>query len=261
MCTVVILRRPGHSWPVIIAANRDEMLARAWEAPARHWPDRVDVIAGRDTLAGGSWLGINDHGLAAAILNRPGSLGPADDKRSRGELVLDALDHAEAGDAAAALAEIDPAAYRTFNLLIADPLAAFWVRHDGERPPAAIPVPDGLSMITAHDLNDPTCPRIGRHRPRFAAAPAPDLDNRDIFAWEALLADTAATGSGEGPESAMRIETDWGFGTVNASIIGLPAPETGAGPRFLFADGPPGERPFEPVSTAPGQSPAPSPTD
>ena len=246
MCTVVILRRPGHAWPVVIAANRDEMRERTWAAPARHWPDRPDVIAGLDTLAGGSWLGVNDHGVAAAILNRPGSLGPAEGKRSRGELVLDALDHADAGAAAAALAEINPGAYRTFNLLIADPEAAFWVRHDGERPPQALPVPDGLSMITAHDLNDPACTRINRHRPRFAAAPAPDFADADIFAWEALLADAgppASTGTQdtrglERAERAMRIETDWGFGTVNASIIGLPAPETPvSGPVFLFAAG------------------------
>ena len=28
MCTVVVLRRPGHDWPLILAANRDEMAER-----------------------------------------------------------------------------------------------------------------------------------------------------------------------------------------------------------------------------------------
>ena len=93
MCTLVILYRPDHDWPVLIAANRDEMLDRAWSAPARHWPDRPEVVAGRDKLAGGSWLGVNDHGVAAGILNRLGSLGPDANKRTRGELVLEALDH------------------------------------------------------------------------------------------------------------------------------------------------------------------------
>src|SRR3546814_5219481 len=99
MCTVVILRRPGEAWPLIVAANRDELLDRTWREPARHWPDRPEVVAGLDELAGGSWLGLNDHGIVAAILNRRHSLGPAPDKRSRGELVLDALDHADAADA------------------------------------------------------------------------------------------------------------------------------------------------------------------
>ena len=86
---MVILRRPGHRWPVLIGANRDEMIDRPWQPPGRHWPDRPDVVAGLDSLAGGSWLGINDWGVAAAVLNRHGSLGPASERRSRGELVLE----------------------------------------------------------------------------------------------------------------------------------------------------------------------------
>ena len=72
--------------------------------PGRHWPDRPQVRGGLDSLAGGTWLGVNDDGLVAAVLNRRGTLGPEPGKRSRGELVLEALDHAEAYDAAEALA-------------------------------------------------------------------------------------------------------------------------------------------------------------
>ena len=94
MCTLVILRRPEAHWPLIVAANRDELADRPWKGPERHWPDRPDVTAGKDLTAGGSWFGVNDDGLFAAILNRPGTLGPKEGKRSRGELVLEALDHA-----------------------------------------------------------------------------------------------------------------------------------------------------------------------
>src|SRR5262245_38219118 len=107
LCTVVILRRPDHDWPLILGANRDEMRDRAWLPPARHWPDRPEVRAGRDEEAGGTWLGINDHGVVAAILNRPGTLGRAPFTRSRGELALEALDHADAADAVGALEDLD----------------------------------------------------------------------------------------------------------------------------------------------------------
>ena len=40
---------------------------RPWKAPARHWPDRPNVVAGLDELAGGSWLGMNDEGVVAAV--------------------------------------------------------------------------------------------------------------------------------------------------------------------------------------------------
>ena len=76
MCSVVIDYRPDADWPVILAANRDEMLDRPWDPPGRHWPDRPNVVAGRDRLAGGSWLGLNDEGVVAGILNRVDSLGP-----------------------------------------------------------------------------------------------------------------------------------------------------------------------------------------
>ena len=71
MCTAVILYRPGHPWPLVFAANRDEMASRPWLAPGRHWPDRPEVVAGLDREAGGSWLGINDDGVLAGVLNRP----------------------------------------------------------------------------------------------------------------------------------------------------------------------------------------------
>src|SRR5438552_17288850 len=115
MCTLVILRRPDHRWPVLIGANRDEMIDRPWQPPGRHWPDRPEVVAGLDALAGGSWLGGNDWGVAAAVLNRHGSLGPAPRARSRGALGLGGLAPAGAGGAAAALSPPGPGPYSSRN--------------------------------------------------------------------------------------------------------------------------------------------------
>ena len=166
MCTVVILRRPGHAWPVILGANRDEMLNRPWLPPARHWEDRPDIIAGKDELAGGAWMGLNDTGVIACILNRHGTLGPAAGKRSRGELVLEALDHADAATAAESLVEISPTAYRAFNMVIADNRDAWWVALANDKIRVR-PIPTGLSMFTALERNDPADPRIATYLPRF----------------------------------------------------------------------------------------------
>ena len=126
MCTLILLRRPGHDWPLILAANRDETTSRPWLAPARHWQEYPNVVAGADQLAGGSWLGLNDEGVAAIIMNRYGSLGPQAGRRSRGELVLKALAHSAATAAATALTELEPALYRSFNLVVADHREAIW---------------------------------------------------------------------------------------------------------------------------------------
>jgi hypothetical protein len=261
MCSIVILHRPGHPWPVLIGANRDEMLDRPWDPPARHWPDRPNVVAGRDRLAGGSWLGVNDEGVVAGILNRANSLGPEPGRRSRGELVLEALDHADAAAAAWALADLDPRAYRSFNMVIADNRTAFWLRNlgTGAEGVEVMPLPPGLSMITAHDRNDTaSSARIRAFLPRFEAAAPPDPDaagpdgQGDWRSWEALLAarDSATPGN---PYDAMAIVSDSGFGTSSGSLIGLRAAEGAGGGAagrravWRFAAGLPGQVPYTPV--------------
>lgn len=255
MCTVVILRRPGHAWPVLLAANRDEMAARPWAPPGRHWPDRPEVVAGLDRKAGGTWLGVNDCGLVAGILNRVGSLGPAAGKRSRGELVLDALDHADAAEAAEALSNLDPRAYRSFNLIVADAHGGFWLRNLGAEATRSIDVfelPAGLSMLTARELDDTASPRIRTYLQRFRDAPAPDPETGDWTAWKGLMADRGANPESD-PTAAMTVVTDVGFETVSSSLIAMAAPPAGPGdrvrpPRWLFAPGRPDRTDYAPVA-------------
>lgn len=245
MCTVVILRRPGQSWPLILAANRDEMTTRPSRPPARHWPDRPDVVAGFDEVAGGTWLGLNGTGVLAAVMNREGALGPATGKRSRGELVLEALDHADADMAAEALGHLDPQAYRAFNLVIADNRDTFWLKSTGDGAIETAAIEPGLSMLTARDLNDRESPRIAAFLPRFEAADPPDPDGNDWAAWEALMA--AGPPDPGDPRSAMAMTPVAGYGTLSGSLIALPADPTVARPIWRFTNGRPGTAPFEEV--------------
>lgn len=247
MCTVIILKRPGHDWPLLVGANRDEMQGRPWLLPARHWPDRPEVTAGIDQLAGGSWLGLNDQGVMAAMLNRMGTLGPQDGKRSRGELVLDALDFADAADAAASLSYLDANAYRPFNMLIADNRDAVWLRNDG-RTVKAQTIPDGLSILTAFELNDERDARIRHFRPLFQSAPPPDPEQSDWAAWQTLLSTSAPHGLLD-RESGLCFQLDNGFGTRSSALLALPSmARQGIAPVFLFAAGPPGQAGYLPVT-------------
>ncbi len=247
MCTVVILRRPDHRWPVLIGGNRDEMIDRPWQMPGRHWPDRPEVVAGLDLTAGGSWLGINDWGVVAAVLNRTGSLGPAPGRRSRGELVLEALDHADAVAAAEALSYLDPAAYRTFNLIVADDRDGFWLRHAGGRQIEAHPLKEGLSMIAAGDIDDLGARRLELALPAFRAWPEPEPEQGNWTGWQELLGSTRAP-PGEPATAAMRFRTD-GYGTVSSALIALPAhSEPELKPVFRFASWLPQETPWQDIA-------------
>lgn len=247
MCTLVMSRHPASPWPVLVAANRDEMAGRSWLPPGRHWPDRPEVVAGQDQLAGGSWLGLNDMGVMAAILNRVGTLGPQQGKRSRGELVLEALDHNDAVAAAEALAQLDGRAYRPFNMVIADNRDAFWVRADGGPHVAVHSVAEGLHLITALDLDDGASPRIAAYAPRFAQAALPDPASGDWSAWAALMADGGTGAEGE-EDPAMCFTRASGFGTVSSSLIALPEIGAEARPVWRFAAGRPDRTPFTPVA-------------
>jgi len=238
MCSVIILNRPGHDWPLLWASNRDEMADRPWSPPGRHWPDRPDVVAGRDDLAGGSWLGVNDSGVIAGVLNRRNTLGPQSGQRSRGELVLDALDFPDAADAVDMLTQLDAQAFRPFNMVVVDNRDAFWLRNLGNKVEAEA-LPPGISMITASDRNDPQSSRIRWYLPRWQGVAVPEPDKNDWSAWQDLLCDRGRDPNGT-VFDAMNIVSNTGFGTVSSSVIALPAPQFAARkPIWRFVGGRP----------------------
>lgn len=240
MCSIVLLVRPGHPWPVLIGANRDEMLSRPWDAPGRHWAARPHIIAGRDRLGGGTWMGMNDQGVIVALLNRMGSLGPAPGKQSRGLLPLIALDTANAADAAAILSRIDAGAYRPFNAVTADARGGFFLRGLGEGRPECRPLAPGVTMITAHDPNDVSSSRIARYLPQFQAAPPPDPGAGDWPAWRNLLADLSPPA-----DTSLNVAPrEDGFGTVCSSLIALSPGQR----HWLFAPASPDHADFASVA-------------
>ncbi|MDP6943716.1 MAG: NRDE family protein, partial [Myxococcota bacterium] len=114
MCTVIIATRVWSELPLLVASNRDEALARPSLPPSR-WRD--GMVAPRDERAGGTWIGVSDVEVVAAVTNR---FGPTADpaRRSRGELVPMALEAPSAEEAARRIARISPATYNPFHLLV-----------------------------------------------------------------------------------------------------------------------------------------------
>jgi len=102
-------------------------------------------------------------------------------------------------------------------------------------------IPDGLSMVTASDLNDESSRRIGFYRPLFANAEPPDPEQGNWEAWEKLLGSRIWDGDA-GPRGAMCVVTPTGFGTSSSALVALPTVERPAlKPIFRFCPGRPDE--------------------
>ena len=238
---IVILKKSENEWPLIIAANRDEMNNRKFLPPDRHWKDKPHIFAGKDLLAGGSWLGVNDNGVVAAIMNRKNSLGLIKNKKSRGELVLTALDHEDAVKSLNAMAKIQKDNYRGFNMFIGDNSNSYWIKSDETSLDIeCINISDGLSMITSHDRNDLNSSRIKNYLPKFSLSREPNPTKNEWNDWEKLLGNTC---SEDGDSlSAMCIKTDMGFQTVSSTFIALPNSKSKLNinkPIFRYANGSP----------------------
>ena len=247
MCSIILLRQSDNEWPVIIGANRDEMSNRKSLPPSRHWDDRPYIFAGKDLEAGGTWLGINDYGVVCGIMNRINTLGTDPNKRSRGELVLDALDHADANESLNAIVEIEKNSYRGFNMLIADNTNAYWIKSSEDSEVIEyFNIPDGLSMITAYDRNDINSKRIKNYLSKFSIAETPDPSSDNWMDWEMLLGSTYSDDND--PLSAMCVRTEMGFNTVSSCLIALPGLQPNPvikKPKFKFANGAPDNAKFD----------------
>jgi hypothetical protein len=187
-------------------------------------------------------MAVSRGGMVAAVLNRPGSLGPAAGKRSRGELPLLALTQPSVAEAASAITTLDAGAWRSFNLVLGDRDGAVFIRGLGHGHPEARPLSPGLHMVTAHDPDDPESPRVARHLARFCAATAPEPASDPVggwLGWKTILADR----TGE-PGEQINVVPRGGFGTVCSSLLALPRQGP---PVWLFAAGAPHEASFRPA--------------
>ena len=90
MCVVAIAWNAHPKWRLVVAGNRDEYHARA-SAPLGPWDDGSGIIAGRDLVSGGSWMGVSESGRFAVVTNIRDADGPDPNKLSRGALVTDWL--------------------------------------------------------------------------------------------------------------------------------------------------------------------------
>jgi uncharacterized protein with NRDE domain len=220
MCLIVLAVGIDRRWPLVVAANRDEFKDRP-TAPLAAWPGGR-VVAGRDLVAGGTWLGVTRDGRFAALTNFRDPCARRVGVRSRGLLVAGFLEGDAGAEQYARSAVESRDDYADFNLLVGD--------HDGLWYASSAlsevrPVDPGLHALSNHLLDTPW-PKTRRAVDGLSAALA------QIDPVPALLATLADGGhpdpatlpdTGVGPEQErmlgpVRIEAP-GYGTRSSTVM------------------------------------------
>ena len=250
MCLLVVVSRVIPGWPLVVAANRDERLERPTAAVGslRSGPPRT--MGGRDLLAGGTWLAVNEHGVVAGLTNRPAPQGLPPGRRSRGEIPL-ALSAASSAGAAVGRF-VDASQAGEFNpcwVLVGDRNALFYLDLTQDQQTDPVALGPGLHVLENKPLGDPSAKveRVAGLLDGLDNCPGDEVTAR----LRRVLGDHALTVAGvDGDEEAQRlaqvsaccVHTE-DYGTRSAMIIRAPA-ATAAPPQVWAADGPSCENPL-----------------
>src|SRR5690625_3156322 len=152
MCLINFHWQTHPNYPLIVAANRDEVYDRP-TAPAHFWQDFPFILAGRDLEQYGTWLGVTTTGRFAALTNYrdPQTMYKAFDK-SRGDLVKDFL--TSSLSPVAYLENIRPKdnQFNGFNLLVGTADELFYYNNIEREIVEIVP---GTHSLSNHFLNTP----------------------------------------------------------------------------------------------------------
>jgi len=249
MCLLVVLSRMDSDAPLVVAANRDERFDRPALAATVLVPSGPRVLGGRDELAGGTWLAVNEHGLVAGLTNRPSPAGRDPSKRSRGELPLALACHQDAKSAVEEFVERFGAHdYNPAWLLVGDRRSLYYVQMGGGGTPEVEPLPPGLYVLANGPLHG-SSPKTDHVRDRVEKI-AEISHAKRLCLLQSVLSDhsvppaarMSSPGTSDRPVelAAACVHTE-GYGTRSAVLVSVAAEGL---PDMWVAHGPPCRAPF-----------------
>ncbi len=149
MCLILFAYQVHSEYNLIVAANRDESYQRA-TAPAHFWEDHPDILAGRDLEKMGTWMGVTTGGRFTALTNYRNPKEISNGKRSRGELVADALKYNGNIKSYMEHLVMNKDLYPGYNLLAEDNNELFYYSNIGQELQRVEP---GIYGVSNHLLN------------------------------------------------------------------------------------------------------------
>lgn len=151
MCLILFAYHVHPDFPLIVAANRDEEYKRK-TAVAHFWDDEPEILAGRDLEKMGTWMGVTKTGRFSAVTNYRDFSEKTEGKRSRGELVVQALlDPKGPGDYVQSLVD-KKAWYPGYNILAGDVHNLYYFSNRSGDPVSLKP---GIYGLSNHLLDTP----------------------------------------------------------------------------------------------------------
>jgi len=257
MCLLAVLFRVHPETPLVIAANRDERFTRPAQPMQVLRPAAPRVLGGRDALAGGTWLAVNEHGLCAGLANRPFVSERDQSRRTRGELPLMLAGQVRAEEAAAEFQEkIDGSEYNPCWLLVGDREALFYIVVGRDKKPEVARLPPGIHVLENRPLDavSAKAQMIRRALAPVSGWPGVALLNglHGVLRSHRLpapeLSDDDRNDTGPRPSQVLAACVHTAvYGTRSAMLIIVP-PEQDQPPRVHYADGPPCTAPLSDAS-------------
>lgn len=229
MCLVVLAWQFAPDRRLVVAANRDEFHARPTAPMA--WSGTPPLLAGRDLLAGGTWLGLDRRRRFAVITNFRAA-PPPPSAPSRGTLIPRFLGGSLS--VAAFLAEVarEGDRYAGFSLLVADEESlGYYCNREGRPPRLLEPGIYGLSNATL----DAPWPKLVQSRAALSARLGAGVlevgDLLDVVADRRIAADALLPDTGVGVELERRLSAAFivghDYGTRSSTALSLDAQGAG----------------------------------
>lgn len=256
MCLILFAYKVNPAYPLILAANRDEYYHRP-ALSAHWWPEKPYLLAGKDLVGGGTWMGITATGRIAAVTNvREPQVQHDSTLCSRGMLPLDYLgSRVHDGEFVCGLHE-SRSRYRGYNLIFGSQDGLFYYSN---RQSTVRRLEPGIYGLSNAELDTPW-PKVRQGKTLLATAVATAEPEAETLLD--LLSDASTARDCELPRTGVSLEQERllsatlirgdQYGTRSSSVLLIDnhrqatlvekerAPEEGPVNRFRFSIEPAG---------------------
>jgi uncharacterized protein with NRDE domain len=205
MCLIIFAYQSDPRFPLVVAANRDEIFVRPTDQSTL-WTDGESgqqILSGRDKQAGGTWLGITQSGRFAAVTNIRDPYQTEHRTRSRGNLTREYLTGNDSPQQYCKRLTESYDQFAGYNLLVGDNNSLFYVNNHEEKVWEVEPGVHGLS----NGFLNSSWPKVDKGKTRLQVL----MQQPERLTTDALLAmmsDRSQAQDADLPDTGVGIEIE-----------------------------------------------------